>query len=332
MNTLNSRIGRFLPLPKSLSFDSVGLDIGPEGIRVLKLTETKFGLIPEMYKSVTFSNPINLKEIEQDSEDGRFLVQKLQELKKELSLKYVVVALPEEKNYIYQTEFPFKALADIGSAIELNLEENVPLQSENSTFNYQITHAKEDLIEVIVSVFPNEVIETYTSILIKAGLVPLSFVPESEAISKAVVSNGEDDPVLVVNLMDNLLSVSIVEHEIVHYTSKIQLECQKLKADDDSEEAKILNRELNKTLIYWFTNKRGLSEVKKIEKAILVGKMADLDGLVEYLENSLKIDVELGQVWTNCFSTNEHIPEITMKESLEYPTVVGLALRAKMKN
>lgn len=321
-------INRYFPIPKYLSFEPVAIDMSPGTIRILKLTEKAEGVIPVFYKEIKLDDKYNLTKENITQKEIETFVSILKKLKQEYKLKYVVTSLPEQKTYIYKTRFPREALFDMVSAIRFNIEENVPLEVNDVNFDYKVIKYYDTEIEVIISVFPKSVVTTYTDILKKANLSPLSFQSESASIARAVVPKNETRPLLIVRILRSQINVAVVENEVVQYASKIPVKGRKILESVDSEEAKILSQELNKTLIYWFTNKKDTSDPHKIESAILVGKYALKEGLVEYLENSLKIDVSIGDVWANCFSTDDYIPKMSKEESLEYSSAIGLALKA----
>ncbi len=326
MNTINKKFKNLSLVPKYLYFDPVSIEITKDSIRIIKLNKSKYGLIPDFYKEIEFKKEIDLSGLDSSKQDFEFLIKTLKKLKTELKFKYVALILPEEENYIYKTEFPAEVLSDLSSAIKLNIEENVPLSSKEVNFSYKINEVDDHKIESIVSVFPKSVIKVYSNILEKAGLIPVHFQNESESIVEAVIEDGQEKPLLLVKMSKNQVNIAIVENNIVNFASKISINCCNMDTTIKSEELKSLSQELNKTLIYWFTNKRSYGDHKKIENAVLVGEMSQIEGLVEYLEDSLKIDVELGNVWTNCFSLNDYIPEISLKGSLEYAAVIGLSL------
>ncbi|MFA6397595.1 MAG: pilus assembly protein PilM [Candidatus Paceibacterota bacterium] len=106
------------------------------------------------------------------------------------------------------------------------------------------------------------------------------------------------------------------------------------------EGVSILRDELNRYFVSWHLvkdparNAFGIADAgggkgrqnQKIEKIILCGGSANLIGLVDYLKTSLRIEVELANVWENVGNFNEHLPAISFKNSLTYATVIGLAL------
>ena len=83
------------------------------------------------------------------------LINLLQILKKDLNLDHVRVSLPEEKAYLFTSKTPIMSPAEVRSAIESKIEENVPVSPLELTFDYKLFERPEkDLIDVVVSALP----------------------------------------------------------------------------------------------------------------------------------------------------------------------------------
>jgi Tfp pilus assembly PilM family ATPase len=308
--------------------DPTALEIGPQAIRIMKMKEYGKNLIPAIHKEIPFNNEHNLADPKVTADEISSIVAILKKLKNEYKIKNVIATLPDQQSYIYRTEIPREAIADIASSIQFGLEENVPLKVSEVNFCYDISAVGDSSVDVVVNVFPKAVIQAYTDVIKKAGMLPISFVPESTAIASAVIKSGDAKPYLLVNIVKDHASVSIVSEGIVQYTSRIIIDGANLEALNESPEAKKLSQELNKTLIFWFPTNSSSGDPRKIQDALLVGEHSLTEGLVDYLENSLKIDVELGNVWSNCFSLDDYIPEIFKEKSLEYAGPIGLSVKS----
>ena len=78
----------------------------------------------------------------------------------------------------------------------------------------------------------------------------------------------------------------------------------------------VLRDELNKHYLYWKThNEYGNHD--SISRIILCGGGANLPGVLEYLESSMKIKVENANVWVNIFDLNKFVPGMVHSQSLE---------------
>jgi len=327
-----SKLEGFFPTPGYLSLDPVAVDILPTYVRIMKLERNEYGLTPKFYKEVPLKNRVDLAEIDFkqiESEGVKEIVEVLKALKKEFKLNYVVSSLPEAENYTYRTELPKEAYSDLSSAVKFGLEENVPLKVEDVKFDYALldSNQEHETISVVVSVFPKKIIGLYTKIFKLADLNPISFMGESWALSKAIVRKGDGEPYLLARLLDEKVTVSIVEDCVVQYTSTIPISAKKISEDLDSKEASDLSSALNQLLIFWFTSKKDPVSHEKIHTALVTGEYADAPGIQEFLERHLKINVEVANVWTNCFSTNDFIPDIHQKSALDFSVAIGLAIK-----
>ncbi len=101
-----------------------------------------------------------------------------------------------------------------------------------------------------------------------------------------------------------------------------------------------LRDEISRIYFYWQSSlekikngEKGKSEMSTeamsktpIQKILVTGKDSSILGFRDYLAISLKLKVELGDVWSNVFSFENNIPPIERNESLNYDTVIGLSL------
>lgn len=320
------------PTPRYFSLNPVAVDISPFAVRVMQLKYSKEGMVPAFFDEVNFEIPYDLTDQDTTEEEINAVVTALKKLKEKYKLNFVVASLPEQKTYIYRTILPRVAMSDLASAIRFSLEENVPLSANDVNFDYSVisnsSHSGVDEIEVVVNVFPKKIIKTYTDIFNEAGLTPISFQPESISLAKSVVADGDDRPFLIIRLMEDRANMAIVENGVVYYTTSAMINEKDILENPKGESYENLIESLNRVLVFWFTNKKELEHQHRIEDAIVVGKSANSEKLLEALEKDLQIEVTSGNVWTNNFSADSFIPKMTKEESLRYAAVVGLALKA----
>lgn len=320
---------KLFPVPKLLSFDPVGIDISNRVIRVLRLKQSKYGLIPDIYKEILLEEACDLLETEKDLESCISLRNALKQLKKEFDLKFVSVSLPETKTYIFKTTLPVEALPTIEDALVIKVQENVPLNIENLVFDFEIqkaTQGSSEQINVVVTALPKEVISTYTTLFMEEGMFPIFFESESHSVTRAVVKKNDNTPYLLINFEYTKINLTIVEHGIVNYTSSIPYSSEEIIKDFNGKEAQGLKTKINQLLVYWFTNKKDLSNDEKISNVILVGPFATAPGMISFLERGLHINVSIADVWKNCFDLDKYTPNINYKTSIRYGTSIGLSL------
>ena len=89
----------------------------------------------------------------------------------------------------------------------------------------------------------------------------------------------------------------------------------------------VIREEIIRRLDYWQSRSAAGGVHEPVTRAILAGGNATVRGLPEYLETSLKIPVELGDVFVNLAPRESWLPPLDYLESLAYGTAIGLALR-----
>ncbi|KKS43691.1 MAG: Type IV pilus assembly protein PilM [Parcubacteria group bacterium GW2011_GWA2_42_18] len=338
---------------------AAGLDISDQAIRFMKFSENKNGLIPKLFGEEKLPQGIIVSgEIIKKDE----LIKILSSLKQKYSLNFVKVSLPEEKAYFFKTEIPKVENGEIRQSIEFRLEENVPVKVDEALFDYSVItedHMRNDHLDVIVSVVPKQLAESYAEVLEKSGLTAVSFEVESKAIARSAIKDGSGGSVMIINIRDRVTVVTLVRGGTVRFTSAFAIggnlitealqknfsvsfsEAEKIKNEKLYSENKesiaiffslanivsVIKDEIGKFYTYWLAKNDSSGESGgKISKIILCGKDAAIVGLKEYLSQNLKIEVETAQVWTNVLSLNDRLPEINFLESLNFAVAIGLAI------
>ncbi|MEK7558511.1 MAG: pilus assembly protein PilM [Patescibacteria group bacterium] len=344
------------PTPRFLQMPSVGLDISDKSVRFLGFVEGKGGFILGNYAE----KKINPGIVESGKiKDERKIKEVLVTLKSEHKLDFVRVALPEEQAYLFLMNVPLVKKRQLRESILFQLEEHVPIKATDAVFDYEIINERADSFVVQVSVIPIQLVESYARIFTESGLRPVSFEVEAQAIARAVIPRGDRGTYMVVDFGQTRTGISIVSEGSVLFTSTIDVggamlteaiakefgvdarEAEKIKRErglgQEKENKKIFSAiistvaifrdEINKHFIYWHTHKETDQYIRRpIEKLILCGGDSNLHGLIDYLARSLRMKVELANVWGNVSTPLQYIPEIAFRDSLTYATAVGLAL------
>jgi type IV pilus assembly protein PilM len=345
----------YFPTPTFLSMNSFALDISDQSVKYGELIATPKGLRLGQYGRESIPSGVVISGKIEDKEKLTLILKKIKEKTKS---SFFRICLPEEQMYIFTIMLPVVAKNKIEETILLQIEDHIPLKANEVIFDYEIIEEKEDGIEVEITASSQETIEDYLSVLYKAQMNPLSFELESQAIARAVIPYGDERPVMIVDFGNTRTGVTIVSKERVFLATTLSIggvnlnnmiaknfslsqeEADKLKrsygSNNQSENEDIfpailnglsvLKDELNKQCLYWESNRAKNTNQQKISRIILCGGDSNLAGLSEYLELSMKIKVFHANVWVNIFDIGEYLPEMTQKESLNYTTVLGLAL------
>lgn len=357
--SFTSKFSSILTPPRYLEMSPAGLDISDQAIRFVEFSKNKEGLTPIFFGEEKVSKGVVVSgEIIKKDE----LVKILVSLKQKYKLNFVKVSLPEEKAYFFKTEIPKVESGEIRQSVEFRLEENVPVRADDALFDCRIiskVHEKSDHLDVVVSVIPKKVSESYSEVLEKSGLIPVSFEIESKAIARSVVKYGDKNSIMIINIRDSVTVVTVVMDGTVRFTSAFSAggniitealrknfsvsfeEAEKIKEEKLYIENKesiaiffslasvvsVIKDEISKFYTYWIAkNDSGGESGGKINKIIMCGKDAAIVGLKEYISQSLKIEVETADVWSNIFPAGSGVPEIKFLDSLNFAVAIGLAI------
>lgn len=352
---MKNMYSQYFPTPSYLEMDSFALDISDQSIKYGELVASSVGLrLGKFGKEKIPSGVVVSGKIE--NEAG--LVEILKKLKKKLGLNLIRVSLPEEQMYLFNLSLAQTTNKDLRDMIMLQIEEHIPLKAIDTVFDYDvISEDSEKIIVQVVAIAINSV-ESYLSVFTQAGLTPLSFELEAQAIARVAIPVGDKSTVMILDFGDSRSGISIASAGRVISTTTLDIggvnltnmiaknfslsfdEAEKLKKSyglggnsnvDDIfpviiNGISVLRDELDKQYSYWKTHEDGIIKHEPIDRIILCGGDANLIGLANYLSISMKMKVEHAQVWNNISDMDSSVPDMSYEESLGYTTVLGLAL------
>lgn len=351
---LKSFFNTLFPPPRFLSMPAAGLAISDRHVRYVRFKKGSRGRTIDLHggcalpQGVIESGFIN---------NEKELIKALTNLRKESGISFVHATLPEEKAYLFKTELPHMDEQEIRSSLEFKIQENVPLSPAKAVFDYSlIPDYSPTTIGASVVVLPSKVVSIYTNVLVSAGLTPLSFHTESQAMARAVVPSDDMATSVVVHFRETKTVFFIVSRGVVQFASTIPIggdaltvliqkhfkisfdEAEEMKKShgfatnqENSElflsfvnELSVVKDEINKLYNYW-RNYEPNKELA-IKKIILSGSDALLPGIDRYLALDFTAQIEIANVWSNAFSLEKYIPPIDARRALNFPAAIGLAL------
>jgi type IV pilus assembly protein PilM len=355
-NFFNRLFFKFFPTPNFLVASSFGVDISDESLKFIELKETKNGLGVGKCGEVNIPPGI----IESGKiKDTKRMEEILATLRKREGVKSVRVSLPEEQVYLFQLKLEKAGLKNVKEGIELVLEEHVPIPAEDAIFDYDLVNENAQSLEVQVATIQESVIENYLEIFKRSEILVQSFELEAQAISRAVIKQGDMETYMIVDFGKKRTGIFIVSRGIVMFTSTLDVggvmlvnviaknfnvsleEAEKMKKqyglerNTDNKEifavllnsVSVLRDEIEKHFLYWQTHKDEEGKNNPpIKKIILCGGDSNLIGLSDYISSSMKTPVQMANVWTNIVNTENFIPEMNFKQALSFSTALGLAL------
>lgn len=351
---MNKLYSRYFPTPAYLAMTSCALDISDQSIKYGELIATPHGLRLGRYGQEKIPAGVIVSgKIESEER----LVQILKDLSAREHLHFVRVSLPEEQMYLFTLSLP-KTITDLRETILLQIEEHIPLSAIDTVFDFNIISENTQTMLVEVLAVATSIIESYLSVFKKAGLVPISFELEAQAIARAVIPHDDMSSVMIVDFGETRTGVSIASGGRVLFTTTLDIGGTTLTnmiaknfslSFEKAEEMKrtykldgntniddifpiilngisVLRDELSKQYTYWKNHDDHNTDHADINRIILCGGDANLSGLADYLEASMKVKVENANAWINISDMSISIPDMSFEESFGYATVLGLAL------
>ncbi len=346
---------RAFPAPSYVAMPAVGMDISDYAIKYIAFDRGKKGVELSAHGKVD----LPLEVIERgEMKDPKTVVTLLSRIRDEHNFEFVHLALPEEHAYLFQINVPKGEKEEVEQMLEFHLKENVPIGAEEAVFDYNILGESNGEWILNVSVYPLPIATQYVSALEEAGYSVLSIEIEGQATARTLVANTKEAPMLIVDIGRNSANLAITKQSEVIFTATMDIggdyftraiarelnisfqESEKLKRGHgfrNTPESKMtfncllplmvkFAETMRKHIIYWQMHMG--SESGEIANIVLVGGNANIAGLAEFLEATLEVPVEIGDVWRNIFSYEQYIPDIHASSSLEYTTAIGAALRS----
>ncbi len=358
-----SGLFRIVPPPTYLTMPCVGVDISDTSLKYLAFKPTAFedGTREiDTWGDLTIPTGVITRG---EVTDLKQLVAVLKEFKEKTGAEFVRLSLPEEKAYLFETTMknntPHK---EVRGLLEFKLEENVPIPPREVFFDYSIMTADAKTVNVEVSVvaYPRQTIQSYYDACVEAGLRPISFEIEAQAMARAVIPRNMSGAAMLVDFGKTRTGIGIVYKGALLYTSTVDIGGEQLsqvlrKELGDKPEAEltkikntiglvkgkessvvrdalmstisVVKDEVATRMQYWHL-RSAADDSRRITAVVLCGGSANLKGRPDYFTETLGVPTIRGNVWENAFSFEETVPPIGRRYSFGYAAAIGLALKS----
>lgn len=349
----------FFSAPKFLSMPAVGLDISADAVRFIELEQR--GDILEVTRFASRNFPLNIT-AEGHVQDKKRLQDVIAALAYEYKLSFANVSLPEEQAYLANMRIPRVSPGEVRDAIELSLEEHVPISGADATFDYIVvgegSTQKKESMDVVVSVLPRTAVESYLEIFHGTGVTPKAFEFESQAMARAIIPKGDNGTFLVVDIGKMVTDVFVAANGVVQFSASLDIGGHNITQSiekalkityDEAEALKVkygliggakeeelrtamlgvvgdLRTRLLRHYSYWQTH-HGDKVGGNIECVYVTGGGANLKGITEFLGMALDVTIKIANPWVNVCSFETYVPPLSSHESHGYTAAIGLALR-----
>ncbi len=351
------RLTNTFPLPRFIEMPIYGFDISDQAVRYVMFRRSKDGYILGDFGEV----PLPMGAVDGSGIQDTIAVSKvLDSLRSKKNIKDVRASLPEEKSYLFDVSLSATKDLNIRSAIDVQLEEYVPLPPNQVTFDYDVIppQSKDKDLKVVVCAFGSDLVSGYLNVIKGSKLRPHLLQLEAEAIARSVIPEDKSGTTAIIDFGRVRTGLSIVTNNIVRFTTTIPIGSDEItrtiaeELDISFEEAEIMKiekgfvrtksneklfdsvavkisvllSELKKQIWYWQSRSgSGQNDTIDCETILLCGRGALLKGLREYTEKTIGVQTEIADVWTNIPLTKGYIPEISFGDSLTYAAAIGLA-------
>lgn len=357
MSSVLSRFARveFAP-PSYLLPHATGIDISTSGIKVAVLKEHLHGVELMRYgEEPLAAGVITGGEIT----DRPAVVKGLMALCKRHHIQRASIALPESRGYLFEADVEGAGLSEWKVAIEGHLDEHVPLPPAEVAFDIIPMSEGAGKTRVVGVGYARRVVEESLAAFDEAGIEVDAIESETFALPRALMKHGNRETVLMIDIGKTTTKLTVATNRLPRFVTTLDVgghaltnaivkhfgvseeEAKRVKAERGivpgagNEEyiaamlstVAVIREEIAKRLEFWQTRATSEKAFDPVTRAILVGGNATVLGLPEYLEASLKVPVELGDVFANFAPRDAWLPPLEYTESLAYGTAIGLALR-----
>ncbi len=355
-------ITKLFPVPKYLDPSLVGVDVSGKSLKFVEFKEKRGKLIIEKFGEEFF--PEGCIENGEVIDDANF-IKILKNIKNKHNIKNIAVSLPEEKAFIFTISIPYVEPKKLRGSIELQMEGHIPVPVNTIEFDFNIIGYNKDSEEICVNIsaLPIQTINSYYEIFEKAGLIPLRFETDAQAIPRAIIPRNDVGTFLITDIGRTHTSFYIYSKGRIEFTSTIDfggdtitntIMKEKKVSYEEAEKSKIedayllggkknemfrivisplsvLRDEIKKYIQFW-EGKMESKKIGKVDKIIFTGGGSNLKGANEFFSTYLEIPFELANPWTNIFIPKTEVPPVHHDESLKYSAAIGLALANHIKS
>ena len=354
---LGERLRAAFAPPRYLALPLSGVDLSTDGVKVARLVEGAHGLILAGHAEVSLPAGAYA-----DGEivDRTAIIAALVAAAHTAGISATDAALPESKEYLFETTVRGENAAERRVAVEQHLDELVPLPPPETAFDIiAIGQGGSGETRVAGIGFARRIVDETLSLFDQAGIRVQSLEGETFSMARALLPQGDTSTTLIIDLGRTAMKLSIVAGRIPRFATTVGIgghaltlavqkyfgvtgvEARKVKVErgivpeSGNEEyiaamlstVSAIRDEISRWLDYWRGKVRENAAHESVARVILVGDNAAVRGLPEYFERSFGIPVVAGDVFTNLASRDTWTPPLEYVESLAYATAIGLALR-----
>lgn len=306
----------------------IGLDISLTGIKIMSIDANKWRVLG--YGSLDLDPAAVQKSL--DSPDDDYLATNITMLIKEhivgdLGSDHVVIGIPTGRTYSRIFTLPAKEISHLKNAIEVEVEQYIPLPLASLYVDYDIIERTKEQITIVMTAVPRNLVDACVKAAETAGLTPVMVLPSIDAVAR-VLESTEDATLstLIIDIGPATTDIAVLENRAIRVTGSVGLGGNTFTLDianklqvslENAHQLKVLSglsltprqakitRALEPSLerivaeskkVIRYYNER-LNEQKKIEQVLIVGGGSNVPGIGEYFTNALVMPARVASPW-----------------------------------
>jgi len=355
MSFLQKKIFETSPSPFGLDLSDLSLKsvwLSREGSRERVIS---FGSVPIPQGGVVDGEIVNESAV---VESIRTLMEKSGP--KKIGTRRVICSLPETKAFLRIIGIPKMSEAEAKEAMKWEIEANIPLPLEQVDYDWQILPSgfsvEKGKMSVLVVAVTASAVAQFHAVLEKCGLEVVGLETESIAQVRSLLpETGKGRTALIVDIGDRRTSFVMAIDNVPVFTSSVPLssqmmtdaiskemglsfqEAEKLKINEGLGSLSLpgpqmkavrpilenLAVEIERSIDFYFST---LRYSERLDAIIFCGGGANTKGILPFFSKRLRQNIEFGNPWMN-LRLGGSVPPISRERSVQYSTVIGLALR-----
>ncbi|MDD4830911.1 MAG: type IV pilus assembly protein PilM [Candidatus Pacebacteria bacterium] len=217
----------------NLKKEAFGLDVSDLSLKIAKLKKSGDDLKLESFGCEKIDQGIIKEgEIKDQKKLAEIIKKSLKNAcGKKIKTKYVVASLPEEKTFLQVIKMPALSEEELKSAVFYEAENYIPMSINDVYLDFQPVAssnvcscgAVEENQEILIAAIPKKIADDYSSCLKLAGLEPIAFEVESQAISRAIIKEKLEDPVAILDLGESRTIFVVFCGGSIRFTASIPI-------------------------------------------------------------------------------------------------------------
>ena len=346
---------QLFPPPSFLTRPAVGLDISDRSIKFVELGGRRNRPLWIRHGAALLPpGAIEAGVIK----DAKIVTQVLADLAKQERLDSVITALPEEQVYVLELDLPKVKMSQLRESIELSVGDYLRFPVAEAVLDFELLpdlRSDDAWLPAVATVLPMAVAKAYADVLLAAGLKPLAFELEPQALARALLPTNQETR-MIIDVGKVRTSFYIATNRVIRHSATIDtvggdiltqtLERQLELSNNEAEASKIkhgltgdekvalalkpiavlLADEAEHRLMAWTHDSHQSMPRTEVKQIVLIGGQSTLTGLPAFLESRLNVPVVIGHPWKNYLAANE-LPPVPFNQLASLATAIGLALR-----